>query len=132
MKELRYTRQFKKDLKRFLNQPRKLEELNNVLNMLRNEIPLPEKYRKHTLTGEYSGCFECHIEGDFLLIWFDEKNNVYVLSRLGAHIQNYSKAEILSQDRPGVAAQAPFELGLAATAEAVDTGVEGGVVAWAR
>ena len=42
MKELRYTRQFKKDLKRFLNQPRKLEELNNVLNMLRNEIPLPE------------------------------------------------------------------------------------------
>lgn len=85
MKELRYTRQFKKDLKRFLNQPRKLEELNNVLNMLRNEIPLPEKYREHTLTGEYSGCFECHIEGDFLLIWFDEENNVYALSRLGSH-----------------------------------------------
>ena len=45
MKELRYTRQFKKDLKRYLNQPKKLEELKTVLNLLRNEIPLPEKYR---------------------------------------------------------------------------------------
>lgn len=35
MKELRYTRQFKKDLKRFLNQPKKLETLNEVLDMLR-------------------------------------------------------------------------------------------------
>lgn len=42
MKELRYTRQFKKDLKRYLNQPKKLEELKTVLNLLRNEIPLPE------------------------------------------------------------------------------------------
>lgn len=49
MKELRYTRQFKKDLKRFLNQPKKLEELKIVLDMLRNEITLPEKYRQHPL-----------------------------------------------------------------------------------
>lgn len=56
MKELRYTRQFKKDLKRFLNQPKKLEELKIVLDMLRNEITLPEKYRQHHLKGEYSGC----------------------------------------------------------------------------
>ena len=40
-----------------------------------------------------------------------------MLCRGWAHIQNYSKAEILSQDRPGVAAQAPFEPGLAAAAE---------------
>ena len=61
MKELRYTRQFKKDLKRFLNQPKKLEELNTVLEMLRKDISLPEKYRLHTLKGDYSGYFECHI-----------------------------------------------------------------------
>ena len=40
MKELRYTRQFKKDLKRYLNQPKKLEELNTVLDIKR-------KYRLH-------------------------------------------------------------------------------------
>lgn len=85
MKELRYTRQFKKDLKRFLNQPKKLEELKNVLDMLRNEITLPEKYRLHTLKGEYSGCLECHIEGDFLLIWYDEESDTLALFRLGSH-----------------------------------------------
>lgn len=85
MKELRYTRQFKKDLKRFLNQPKKLEELKIVLDKLRNEIPLPEKYRQHPLKGEYSGCLECHIEGDFLLIWYDEESNTLALFRLGSH-----------------------------------------------
>lgn len=85
MKELRYTGQFKKDLKRFLNQPKKLKALNAVLDMLRQEIELPEQYRLHTLKGEYSGCFECHIEGDFLLIWFDESNNTIALFRLGSH-----------------------------------------------
>lgn len=45
MKELRYTRQLKKDL----NQPKKFEELKIVLDMLRNEITLPEKYRLHPL-----------------------------------------------------------------------------------
>lgn len=85
MKELRYTRQFKKDLKRFLNQPKKLEELKIVLEMLRNETTLPEKYRLHTLKGEYSGCLECHIEGDFLLIWYDEESDTLALFRLGSH-----------------------------------------------
>ncbi len=47
MKELRYTGQFKKDLKRYLNQPKKLKALNDVLDMLKKEVPLPEKYRPH-------------------------------------------------------------------------------------
>ena len=85
MKELRYTRQFKKDLKRFLNQSKKLEELKIVLDMLRNETILPEKYRLHPLKGEYSGCLECHIEGDFLLIWYDEASDILALFRLGSH-----------------------------------------------
>lgn len=91
MKELRYTGQFKKDLKRFLNQPKKLHALNEVLNLLKNEIPLPEKYRKHLLTGEYTGCIECHIEGDFLLIWVDEINDTIALFRLGSHSELFKK-----------------------------------------
>ncbi len=85
MKELRYTRQFKKDLKKFLNQPKKLEALNTVLDMLRREITLPKKYKQHSLKAEYSGCLECHIEGDFLLIWYDEASNTLALFRLGSH-----------------------------------------------
>ena len=59
--------------------------MKTVLDMLRNEIPLPQKYRQHVLKGDYSDCFECHIEGDFLLVWFDEENNVLALFRLGSH-----------------------------------------------
>ena len=91
MKELRYTSRFKKDLKRILNQPKKLQALQKVLDMLKNEIPLPEKYREHTLQGEYAGCVECHIEGDFLLIWFDEKSNTIALFRLGSHSELFKK-----------------------------------------
>ncbi len=91
MKELRYTSQFKKDLKRYLHQPKKLKALQEVLEMLKREIPLPEKYRLHSLRGEYSGSFECHIEGDFLLIWYDELDNSIALFRLGSHSELFKK-----------------------------------------
>lgn len=85
MKSIRYTGQFKKDLKKILKQPKKLEALWIVIDMLANEIPLPQKYRQHQIKGEYSGCMECHIEGDFLLIWYDEESNSIALFRLGSH-----------------------------------------------
>jgi mRNA interferase YafQ len=53
--------------------------------MLKNEVPLPEKYCVHSLIGNYDGCLECHIEGDFLLIWYDESSNTIALFRLGSH-----------------------------------------------
>jgi mRNA interferase YafQ len=28
---------------------------------------------------------ECHIEGDFLLIWFDENSDVIEIIRIGSH-----------------------------------------------
>lgn len=90
MKELRYTRQFKKDLKRFLNQPKKLKALMEVLDKLRNDIPLPQKCRAHVLKGEYAGCLECHIESDFLLIWIDEETNTLALLRLGSHSELFN------------------------------------------
>ena len=91
MKELRYTSRFKKDLKRILNQPKKLKALHEVLTMLRNEVPLPEKYREHALRGDYAGCVECHIEGDFLLIWFDAESDIIALFRLGTHSELFKK-----------------------------------------
>lgn len=53
--------------------------------MLQNEIPIPAKNRPHMLTGNYAGYMECHIEGDFLLIWFDPETDQIDLIRLGSH-----------------------------------------------
>ena len=85
MKKLRPTTQYKKDYKRFRNNPKKVEALKEVLLMLKNEQPSPARYQPHILYGEYRGCMECHIQGDFLLIWFDEENDIIELVRLGSH-----------------------------------------------
>ena len=85
MKILRYSSQFKKDAKRFRNQPKKMEKVVEILRMLRDEIPVPPEYSPHMLKGDYRGCMECHVEGDFLLIWIDETENQIGVLRLGSH-----------------------------------------------
>ena len=85
MKSLKTSTQYRKDLKRYRNKPQKLEALRKVLVLLINEQPIPQEYYPHMLQGEYKGCMECHIQGDFLLIWIDEVNDIIELVRLGSH-----------------------------------------------
>lgn len=50
MKKLRPTTQYKKDYKRFRNNPKKVEALKEVLLMLKNEQPIPARYQPHILS----------------------------------------------------------------------------------
>lgn len=60
--------------------------LEAVLNLLAEGSPLPEKYRNHTLTGNYAGCSECHIRPDWLLVYeYDEEILYLYLIRTGSH-----------------------------------------------
>lgn len=85
MKILRFSSQYKKDAKRYRNQPKKMAKVLEVLQMLRDEIPVPKDYSPHFLKGDYKGCMECHIEGDFLLVWIDESTDTIGILRLGSH-----------------------------------------------
>lgn len=85
MKELRYSTKAKKDLKKYRNNPRKMQKLHEVLTLLINDKEIPEVFLPHKLIGQYKGCMECHIEGDFLLIWIDEAHNYIDIVRLGSH-----------------------------------------------
>ena len=85
MKKLKPTSQYKKDYKRFRNNAKKLAKLFDILKLLQDEIPIPQENRPHMLTGNYAGCMECHIEGDFLLIWIDPDTDQIDLVRLGSH-----------------------------------------------
>ncbi len=77
---------FKKDLKRVKKSGLKLEKLYKVVEMLADDISLEEKYRDHKLQGNYSGCIECHIEPDWLLIYEKtEETLVLILNRTGTH-----------------------------------------------
>ncbi|MDO4335433.1 MAG: type II toxin-antitoxin system YafQ family toxin [Bacteroidales bacterium] len=85
MKILRFSSQYKKDAKRYRNQPKKMEKVAEILRMLRDDIPIPQAYSPHMLKGIYKNCMECHVEGDFLLIWIDETENQIGVLRLGSH-----------------------------------------------
>lgn len=65
MKRLKPSTQYKKDLKRIRNNPKKAEAQLTVLRMLEQEQEIPQEYKPHMLTGDYDGCMECHIQGDF-------------------------------------------------------------------
>lgn len=85
MKQLQPTTQYRKDLKRYKNNPAKLAALAEILKKLKNEQPIPAQYRPHLLQGNYKGCMECHVQDDFLLVWMDEERNIVELVRLGSH-----------------------------------------------
>ena len=91
MKQLKQTSQFKKDLKRYKFNATKLEALKVVLQFLAETGVVPEDYLPHYLTGDYAGFLECHVENDFLLIWFDEANDEIRLVRLGTHAELFGK-----------------------------------------
>lgn len=62
-----------------------MEKVAELFRKLRDEEPIPEINRPHMLTGNYAGCMECHVEGDFLLIWIDETAKQIGVLRLGSH-----------------------------------------------
>ena len=90
MKRLFLSGQYKKDYKRYKNNPKKLDALKELLRILQNEQPIPAEYKPHMLLGQYKGCMECHIQGDYLLIWFDEERDIIELVRLGTHSELFS------------------------------------------
>lgn len=85
MNILKFTSQFKKDLKRYKHKTEIIDKLENILNLLAKGLPVPEENRPHILTGNYKGYMECHVESDTLLIWWDKEAGIIKLVRLGSH-----------------------------------------------
>lgn len=87
MLKIRFRKQFRKDYKRVLKQPGHTPELlQEVLDYLVQEQPLPEEYRDHALSGNYADFRECHILPDWLLIYkVEEDILILTLTRTGSH-----------------------------------------------
>ena len=84
--EIKFTNQFKKDLKVAKKQGKDIEKLFEIIEKLANQEPLASKYHDHGLTGKYTGCRECHIDPDWLLIYeIIEDIMVLLLYRVGNH-----------------------------------------------
>ena len=86
MRTWRWTRQFKKDVKRQEKRGRRLEKLKVVTDLLIDGIALPAAYLDHPLRGEYAGSRDCHIEPDWILIYTIQENGARVVfERTGTH-----------------------------------------------
>ncbi len=80
------TTQFKKDLKAIQKRGYNLTLLTEIIELLADGKPLPDKNRDHSLSGDYSGCRECHIAPDWLLIYEISQNELILyLTRTGSH-----------------------------------------------
>lgn len=86
MLTIKYFNSFKKDFKRIKKRGYDTRLLENIIERLASGIPLPEEYKDHKLLGEYTGCRECHITPDWLLIYeINSEELILYLMRTGSH-----------------------------------------------
>lgn len=86
-----YTKAFLKDWQRLSHSGRydmgRLKEA--MLLLIANDVPLGPEWLDHALKGEWADHRECHIGGDFLLIYQIEANSINFV-RSGTHSELFS------------------------------------------
>lgn len=90
-----YTKTFLKDWQRLSASGRyDMNRLKEVMMMIvANNAALPPEWLDHPLTGDWDGHRECHIGGDFLLIYRLEdspKHGFVVFVRSGTHAELFA------------------------------------------
>lgn len=90
MLESRDTNQFQRDLKLSKKRGKDLDTLRKIMELIVDEKPLPPRCKDHPLTGNWVGRRECHIEGNWLLIYKLEPG-VVTFERLGTHSDLFSR-----------------------------------------
>lgn len=83
---LKFTTSYKKDYKRAKKRGLDMSLLDAIVEKLRNGEELPEKNHDHPLHGNLEGFRECHIQPDWLLIYFIEDDILTLtLTNTGTH-----------------------------------------------
>jgi mRNA interferase YafQ len=86
MYQLTTARQFERDYKLCKKRNYKMNLLNELFLALEKTGTVPVKNKPHKLTGNYKGFWECHIQPDWLLIWFqNDSEKIIELTRTGTH-----------------------------------------------
>jgi mRNA interferase YafQ len=77
---------FRKDLKKAKKRGLDLSLLDDIVTSIQYGDVLPEKYKDHALSGNWTGHRECHIQPDWLLIYrIVEDTLILSLVRTGTH-----------------------------------------------
>lgn len=90
MRTIERTTKFRRDFKRELRGRHRATinaDVIAVLQYLAFDQPLADRYRDHTLTGDWAGHRDCHIRPDLVLIYEKPDDDTLRLVRLGSHSQ---------------------------------------------
>ena len=84
--EVKRTSRFKKEYRLAKKRGENMQLLREIIVKLANGETLPDKNRDHALIGDWLGFRECHITGDWLLVYKkDDDVLVLTLTRTGSH-----------------------------------------------
>ena len=92
MYTVKFTTAYKKSYKLMKKRGLDISLLDEVVDKLRQGIPLDEKHHDHELTGPFTGFRECHVKPDWLLIYLIE-NQILTLTLVdtGSHSDLFKK-----------------------------------------
>lgn len=65
----RHTKRFRRDYLKAKRSGKKMKKLEVLMSLLIDSKPLPVKYKDHPLHGEWQHVRDCHIEGDWILLY---------------------------------------------------------------
>ena len=84
--ELYYTKKIKKQLALLKSRGYNMALFKEIVEMLLDGVPLPPKYQDHPLKGDKRGYRDCHVQGDWVLIYRIDKDILtLVLVETGTH-----------------------------------------------
>lgn len=92
--QIKYTKEFKKSIKKLTKQGKNIDKLLNIVDKLSKGIPLEIKYRDHALYNDnrFQNCRDCHIEPDWVLIYkYLDENLILLLVNTGSHSEVLEK-----------------------------------------
>ena len=86
MRELILKKKFRKDVERIKRIGRDMSRLGEVIDLLAEGKPLSPNNRDHPLTGNLKDYRECHLGGDWLLI-YQLTSDTAIFVRTGSHTE---------------------------------------------
>jgi mRNA interferase YafQ len=87
-RRLDYSKKYLRDLKRVDSRHYNLSKLEEAIEVLATGAPIPSRYDKHPLHGEYSGAFSLTLAPDWRLIYYIDGDCIYLM-RTGTHSDLY-------------------------------------------
>ena len=96
MLTIKYHTMFKKDFKRIKKRGYDISRLEKIVELLANEVPLPEQFKDHNLSGNYNGFQNVTLHPIGCSFIKSTTTNSFLFCQEQVHTAIYSELNILN------------------------------------